>query len=974
MPKPYNHLSLMFIIIILAHTQIAKLSLSSDYRIQQIEEFVDVSKTPLNRIKIILSGVSPELLEEFKKPGALDAKCSEISPIYVKDCKHMLYEDSIEFDIITLKDLITISQGFRPDEPIPELSFRYTPLNFLVADETESVGKRTLSYNLPTFGLIVDELNNKRDSRIDFFLQCPDATDSCYVHEELETEFDSYRIGDVINIPLHAVDFAAWALFDKTGSQFKSRQYVCFNCSAIELPISFDELGCSSTPEKMCSSDDYNIVAIYMRKGDRNRIYISSKTVEINPAFFPVDVYISRGEGGLDDMFFRGETIVVGVGAATSIGSCSIELYHNGELIYQLKELPRCLYVPIETSTDWPIGKYILRATVINKYGIAGYATYPFFLISSGNDFPVPVAVDKISYMAGDSVGLFINTPGETCSVELLNYTGLEVRSIVTKSFPCGNLKFDLPENLPPGTYQLRVRVYRGNEYGTHLTTIRVEPWIPKSHRGSDLQRLCTDRRLIVDSISIPCIGPEVHCSPTTEQYPICLCFDEDGGLRDVCESGDICTGNKCRKKMRKTPFNIIEKDGKRYALMGIEKIPLIYEMEICPTFCMCSDKYMRFTHLCGPGEMCFRTGCRVPRLSAQLTRITVSEFPLDQISIGSATTDIFFEVRYQGKPLLKDIFKKNIQILVKDIIIPENYYKLDIQDFKWHLKLNIPKFFASEISPGKYDIYVRIRYEDNFAVFIAPIEIWYSATESVLKAKITGIDPATISSDTVIHGAYIKIYLSLLDTQERPIRGLERRDVQIRMDDKELPVYSLKYIAALRQWVITAVIRGRISPGRKVIKLDVNLLGKTGESGYNINIIPSGKTYIDIVQVSPGTYSDPIYQIMQREGFDLDVIVSIKGKDIIPISSIMATIKDDDGNELIDKIKPLYVTSSQLGYIIHFSNINLCSLEEDIIGWKWLYIEFKYNDNGEESIKTAERPILFRPNPGGWSSDKKCQ
>lgn len=961
--------------------------LSYGHKIGAIKEVVDVSKAPLNTITITVEDIESSLFEDMRKPGILDAKCTEISPMTTKDCNYKVYSNKIVFTIITLEDVLFFDhkQGFGPKNMRPGLYFRYTPLNFLVADEKEDVGERIVRYNLPTFGLFVEKLKNKRDVVIQFSVHCPSGGTDCIVKKKLELPTEEYYVGDVVVSSLPELDFAIWALFDKpkdanTEPLLKSEVHLCFNCSLIDLPLSYKELECDKKSEKMCDSQELFVYALYRMKGDSEHLINASINITVHPAFFPVEVYLGKGSGSMEDVFFRGESMIVSVVSATDVGACTLEFYHDGDIIYKIENLPSCLFVPIQTDTSWPLGRYLVRAVVHNKNDYTSMGTAAMFLITSGNEIPVPISTDKDTYIVGEHVNLFVNTYGERCEVELLNFTGISADIIVKRTFPCGNFKFELPNSLPAGLYQMRVKVYRGEEYGVHLTTIKVQPWIPQAERGSDLDRLCVEKELAVQDISIPCIGPQIHCTPNSEQYSVCLCFNSTGGLQDVCDFKDLCTETGCHKDELKVPFTIVEKDGEKMALMGLEKIPLVDEWDFCPLFCMCTDKELSFYHMCGAGEMCSKQGCFIPELGAHIESMYPHSVRLDAIARGEAQLQVDFALKHKGKTVIKGLKKEDLTIYLKNRFIPSRFYTLKMVDFKWQILLNIPKDMASEMGPGQYPLYITLTYENQKTAMKRPINIFFATEKSALRAKVTSTEPNSISVADAKFGAFVKFYLSVIDEEEKSITDLTRNDVEILAEGEPMQIFSLKYIHPLRVWVVTTIIKGTLKQGTLPIVVNVNKLGRTGQSGTALTVMGVGSTRVDINTIMPGSQAHQLYQILQRQGFDLNVIVSVKGKDIIPNAKITAMILDNEGNEVITKnrkgepITPLYISSTQLGYRLHFADLAICEPEIGLLGWYRLKLIINVQEKGKERIFEADRPILFSTNPGNWSWPGLCQ
>ncbi len=937
-------------------------------RILSVEEYVDVTRTPYNKVRIVLRGIAPDLMDEMSSPGVLSALCDQLSPVYTRTCDYEKYGDRVEFELVTIKDAVQIAGGFSPATLRPRLAVYHVPLSFLVADENEDVGSRFVRFDLPTFGMTVTEMVEKRDVRIEFPLACSDGSDSCWERTPLLTPADEYAVGDVITADIGEAELAVWALFDHSGAA-RSEVRVCFNCTTITLPVSYAEMGCAGFDHRMCPPQEMVLQAVVRRPGSDMFLNVT-RTVLIRPAFFPVEVFLTKGGGRTEDTFFRGEGILVSTGFFTAVDHCEIEFRHEGEVVHSVRA-PSCLQVPVVTGTSWPVGDYLVRVTVYNRHGFPAYGTSSMFLLSSGNDIPVPVTVEKPSYIAGEPVRLFINTRGERCEVELLNYTGLGTNTIIRRTFPCGNLRFDLPESILPGLYQLRVRVFRGEEHGVHLTTITVDPWRPRSERGTDLDRVCLDGLLQSKGLEVPCIGPGVTCYPRSDQHPVCLCFSDEGGVVDACGFNERCQDFGCAP-MGGLPFTLIERDGVKTAQVGLQRIPFVTSWEICPAHCMCGDAANTFLHDCGPGELCTPAGCYVPQLVSRIVSTTPDHVRADSITMGEATVALEFMTRYKGKSVLTGVADEDLTLYIGDLEVPGSSLEVHRQDLQWRVEATIPRSFSNDLVPGRHPLHLIVRHEGEVSAQTSSLTVWYPTHESTFRAKLTSVDPETITRNELREGVFVQLYLSVLDEGGIPVTDLVRDDVTVTVEEGKAQLFSLHYVESLRQWIITVVIRGELTEGRRTLSLEVNRLGRRGTSTAFLTVVGAMRTVIDIEGSDPGSKAEPVYQILQRQGFDLDVMVTVRGDDVMADSTITGKVLDEDGQPLIDLGSPLYVASTQLGYRLHFSDARACDPPDGIEGWKRLQITFVVRGEATRSI-TAERAILFSRNPSGWAWDGAC-
>lgn len=955
-------------------------------RIEHIKEIVDVSRTPINEVEVVLYHIEPELFEEINRPEVLEAVCSNIRPSFTKTCKYKIDPDerTITFYLRTVKNLIDVSGGYHPQSLSPNLKLYYVPLNFLIVDEYEAVGRRSLTFKLPTFGFTLSEITSKKDIAIDFPIQCPDGTMDCWREATLHTDRDSYEVGDTMYIQ-EDVEWAVWTLFNTTwGMTPLSTLYKCFHCTELTLPTSYGvgEFDCTRFEDNNCPESDILAHAIYKRKND-DHLYNASKVVRFKPSGFIVKLAAGKGSGEITDTLFLGETMVVAaVGLTPKVSRCVVKLMRGKHVLYQTKALPECSMVPIMTDTSWPEGEYIVQADISNDMGITASSTQKMFLVSPGTDIPVPVSLEKTNYIIGDTVSLYVNTPGERCVVELVNYTGTSVDTLYERAFPCGSIKFELPESIIPGLYQFRVRVYRGEEYGVHLVAFKIEEWVPKGKRGTDLDRLCIEGMLASKHVDVPCIGPDLACQPSATEYPVCMCFRQSGALLDVCKFNELCSKRGCVPRETSMPFVIINEGGEKFALTGLQKVPFVSEFEMCMTSCICSDIGGTFYDVCGPGELCVPNGCYTPHLFSKLIELAPEHVRQEQISLGKATLEATLGIRYEGKSVIEGIDPRAFTVIVDGEAIPPEDIKVERKDFNWHISAPLPKELATRLVPGEKRVWIGVHHKGETTGVQGSFTVWYATDESIYNVKIHSIEPATIAKAETQHGSFLKMYVGVTDEGGEPVKDLTRDDLAVALDGKTVNVFSMRYVPFLRQWVFTVVVRGEVSEGRRVLQLEVNKLGKAGKGAIFLSVVGERRVSIKVDDVTPGSRYNPIFQVMERIGFDMDVFVSIVGQDIIPqTSSIAMDIVDPEtGEKLTSGVSPLYVSKSQTGYRIHFggtteqSRLQFCG--EAITGWKDLVLTFLVGDEetGTAVEYTATGKLLFAPNPGEWRFIGKCK
>ncbi|MDP6627840.1 MAG: hypothetical protein QGG50_08050 [Methanopyri archaeon] len=933
--------------------------------VDTILEEVDVSRSPLNHITVTLEGVGDELIDTLLKPGVLDRACAQLAPAHTRACTYDVTGNRVTLRFTTVEPLLTVARSYSLQELRPTLKFSYTPRGFLLVDEAEEVGERTVTYTLPTTGLATSHLTRKERVGLEFPLQCQDGTEDCIINGQLLTDLDQYYAGDIAAFFFGGeVEFAVWGVFSTDGQPL-GRPRTCFSCESFLLEFDPVGMGCEEYDGGQCPATPVVIHTLFQLKDSDDLINATAEVI-VRPRLFPVTLVVGDGAGRVTDTFLLGETMVVGAFAGAGMSSCAVELLYEGNVVNAQYGLPSCLFVPLTLSTMSEEGEYVVRVTMFNPLGLPATANTIVHFLKPGRSVPLPVTLEQPSYMVGEDVRMWVDTPGERCEVALINYTGAEERILLRRTYPCGKIAFTLPETVPPGHYQLRLTAFRGSESGVHTVPLEVEPWVPTGLRGTDYDRLCREGSLGTGGITIRCMGPGGRCVPSSDRHPVCACFTEDGRLADVCEHGQQCTATGCAGGGEEPPFVVAVENGERVARVGLQRIPALLPWELCPSHCLCTDEEASFGHVCGPGEICREDGCSSEGLSVHVEDVRPEALDMDTLATGEVIVSLDLSVRLQGSPISRGISADSITLVVGDLSLPPENVEVAWRDEVWRFRARLPPHLAGTLSPGSVPLFLTLVHDGEWGATRSSIPLWYGTMTAGYEVTVRSLEPRTVPLEETQHGAFLHAYVSVVDARDgSPVTTLTRDDVRVSVQGTEARVFSMRYVPALRQWVLTLVISSPQSAGRATVDVSVARLGRTGSGADHITLVAPGETRLSIEEVRPGSREEPIYQVLQAWGFDMDVLVSVTGRDIVPAAR---TVRAYLGGSVRES---LYVTSAPGGYLVHLEPFRFC--DKALEGWEELTVSVITERSGVLFEHNATRAVYFARNPGSWVLPRQC-
>jgi hypothetical protein len=258
------------------------------------------------------------------------------------------------------------------------------------------------------------------------------------------------------------------------------------------------------------------------------------------------------------------------------------------------------------------------------------------------------------------------------------------------------------------------------------------------------------------------------------------------------------------------------------------------------------------------------------------------------------------------------------------------------------------------------------LRHAGEEAAARASVPLWHGELEAGYEVSFASLEPSTVALEDTADGALVQAYLSVVDARDgRPVAALTRDDVAATVRGKQAQVFSLRDAPLLRQWVATLVVPGGLAPGRAPVEVTVSRLGRAGRAVGHLTLVAPGETRIVVEDVRPGSRGEPVYQVLQAWGFDMDVVVSVSGRNVVPEAKRVTAWLGGARREA------LYVASTPEGYRVHLPPFRFCGRGLD--GWQELTLSFLVERGGLASEHNATGQVLFAPNPGDWVLPREC-
>jgi len=664
-------------------------------------------------------------------------------------------------------------------------------------------------------------------------------------------------------------------------------------------------------------------------------------------------------------------TVSVDVGSTTVTGSSfEVDLSVDGDVdrcevtVLDLEghrwdelDLASCDNVRLGTAGLVP-GDYLVRARATRGDSTStGTATFTFAETGEGT---VEITTDKDVYSPGENLAVFPTGEGELCEVTITDSDG----NIVTRtsSGGCEPADLELEEELDPGMYEVEMEVYQGGEkVATGIKTFEIVDWRPR--QDSVHSDLCFGGSLPVLDTSIPCIGPRMTCHPTSSAFPLCLCFDENGMPRDVCEYQDTClpmpgSATACSSPSASTsPFTVVRTRGACVAKRGVETLSCVEVGEICSGTCVCLDPSDQALSPCTAGQVCTLAGCQLPDFTFEVKDFKPIHVRTNDMGDGVALTwtgVVKMDDRVADKRVHEELEASSF---LGGTGGPPPGISFDGSVNEW----TFTTAFNHTLAPGRYDAFLMLNVGDDMHLVRRPFEVWYPLEQSEMDIEVISVAPRRLSRASVEHGATVRLGLRITDTGDKdipyvPVSAMTAHlgggDSTVRAD-----VTSATYDRHTGTWTVVVYLHGE-STEADHLTLAVNHLGRTGQARTQLEVLEHVPLSMRILSVEPGTKERPLFLLLAGLGFDMDVLMDLEGGETIDKDSFSVRV---GAHDVSDTVAFVYRTS--VGVRLHLSAIRLCPTPEHAMP---LDVVVTVRDNtGDETSDTTR--VQLSGNPGNW-------
>lgn len=663
--------------------------------------------------------------------------------------------------------------------------------------------------------------------------------------------------------------------------------------------------------------------------------------------------------------------VAVGVTSATVTGpSFDVDISVDGEVdrcevtVLDLEghrwdelDLTTCDSVRLGTAGLVP-GDYMIRVRATHGE-LTGTGTAAFTFADTGEG-TVEITTDKDVYSAGENLAVFPAGEGELCEVTVTDSDGNVVTR--TSSGGCEPADIELEDELDPGMYEVEMEVYQGGEIvATGVKTVEIVDWRPR--QGSMHSDLCFGGTLPVLDTSIPCIGPRMVCHPTSAAFPLCLCFDENGMPRDVCEYQDTClpmpgSATACSSPSASTsPFTVIRTRGTCVAKRGLETLSCVEVGEICSGTCVCLDPSDQALSPCTAGQVCTLAGCQQPEFTFEVKEFKPIHVRTDAMSDGVSLT--WTGVVKMGDRV--DDKRVHEELEASSFLggtggpLPGISYDGSLNEWTFSTAFN------HTLAPGRYDAFLMLSVGDNMHLVRRPFEVWYPLEQSEIGIEVISVAPRRVSRAAVENGATVRLGMRITDTEgeEVPYVPVSAMTAHLGGGERSVraDVTSATYDRHTGTWTVVVYLQGE-STDADHLTLAVNHLGRTGQARTQLDVLEHVPLSMRILSVEPGTRERPLFLLLAGLGFDMDILMDLEGGETITQDSFSVRI---GAHEVSDTVAFVYRTS--VGVRLHLSAIRLCPTPEHAMP---LDVVVTVRDNtGDEASDTTR--IQLSGNPGNW-------
>lgn len=717
------------------------------------------------------------------------------------------------------------------------------------------------------------------------------------------------------------------------------------NCDSIYLMM----------PPNLPVSNDYVIRVFAIYQDD----YITSYDfkefplhVQVPPQYFvDFETTIKRASS----ILYPGDSLKISFKSSRLDAQCNLYLLDSkGKEIKSISS-PCDSTIPIETET-LELGNYLIKVqatTLGNRNNLA----YDFSIFRNRmRDFEGNLT-EKTEFIAGETIEVKLRgIIGARCKATIFDAAGGVIAETNTAQ-DCNRFFISTPTKTAFGQYDLVISVYQGQQV---IATREQKIRIISIEEHDPLVIYCEAGIFnIYESVTMPCIKPNMTCNPLSSQMPNCLCvFDHEF---EVCKMKATCTDQGCQGGV---DAYIHLENGQCRIRAGIIEENCVLPGQICSRDqCSCLNDQKQSVDICAFSEICTETHCSFPQFFGDLLRHEPTFMRQNELRSGRTFT-FLVKLRYNNNPV-EDIEQSNIlgKLILEDLESPSlNPIRAHGEGiFEFVIPLN------GILPPGEYMTHFQISYRKETWTLSKHFEVWYLSQDEDLTVSILN-PPKHFDYKDLSYGIDEEMNVKILK-KGLPVTMLPRPAFNVFLGDAKMQTTFSNYDPVKELWRLHVLFKHsdpKSLPNELPMRLNITYLGQFAQSLVDdIQLYDYLPASIDVLSVNPDQF---IFQAETLLGFNFNMDLHFNNFKPDDFQKLTVRIINNHGEgyvNLTKKFPEVVLVPGVEGMKAFVQNIQFC--EPEIFLPKILPVEVFVEGSPETMAKTF---LQVKNNPGGYLFD----
>lgn len=747
-------------------------------------------------------------------------------------------------------------------------------------------------------------------------------------------EQDSYMLGQFITIPKLEGELCAAALVKDDVVVAKLLSVLCRPTAL--ATSAFLEPG------------EYELFVVSYRLG---KLSLAKSRIRLTDTSLSLTVTVDKPQ------IFLGEVFTLEVTSDGDLDACDVTVQNMEGFTVTDGFYRGCTYMVVGTSTSWVPGDHMVRVKA-SASGVEGSAGVLINFMGSGYIGGEEPLVEPEQVMPGNEVYIHLD-PSATCDftrIELLDKNRVRIAEQDTPG--CDTMiSVQIPASTPPGNVQMNVKqIEDGRVKGISKKLVSVMEWRPLQR--TQRYELCHEGVMRVSQHTLPCIGSEDRCFPTTSSLPLCVCFDMDDNAAAVCEYGQRCSRGQCvDTELTKSPYIIVHEDGQCLAKRGLNTMDCLQVGEVCASSCVCLDHTSRPISSCSFGETCTPDSCRKVELVLRIEDPPMDHVRADELRDGIRLT-WHGHIKSEGSFLREDVQDAlEVRALIGDVEGSDVSARYLDEEKGWEFTAK----FAPDLAPGRYDAFLLVTYRDAMQLARSAFYVWYPEHLSKLDLVTKNVNPTSVSAKQLRTGVSVKAMVRVLDAQGNDVDDLPQESFEMLAGELNAVAVSAKYQPISGLWEVVGTFRSIQTANSGTLTVRLSRLGREGQAVDAFSIVDRVPLDLRIIKVSPGTADEPLFYALVAMGFTMDVFMQLRGGDTLTPDSFTVKIHDKQlpPENLIDMI------STAEGIQLKLGQVDLCP----DVPPPDTPVPIEVTASTADETATDRFLIYLEGNPGDWNN-----